>query len=529
MLKEKLRDYLLTDRNIFNDNQELFDFIQNNIGDNETSLGDYINKLLEYNIEHDIRTLIDLDDDSRRERIEEMKKYYSDKGIPVTAFNQAMDVFIYAIDGLDEKKKEKEESERRAKEQDIADKEREKQLKIKKDHDKIKADADAKIAAANAEKKEIVDKVNSEIEKLKQELEVAKKEKEVAERVAADATNEAGKLAYENARIAKKLDESSMILKSDDSKKSRLGCLFIFTVGIVSAVVGYNWLNSDDDKQLPVNSTSISTEVKTKKQTEEKEQPKFDDADIKVVSDLSLGGLCIGDDEKKVINRKGIPDSKKNEDEYIRYYYSDMEIVLREGKVHALVSNGANVRTKRGFHEGSSMSEIVASYGKSDMSYEDGNLVIYEYPIKCDMGKGLLRYAFNKSDSRVNYISVRIPDEWVISKAEINEAHDSFIRFHEAITNHRFNEAFSLMSPERQKSDVNASQFAEGYKDTLESKVEEISLVSAEGDEVVFNYVLFAKDRVGNNNTSSQRYKGQVHMVKVNGKWCVGYAQSKRL
>ena len=161
MLKEKLRDYLLTDRNIFNDNQELFDFIQNNIGDNETSLGDYINKLLEYNIEHDIRTLIDLDDDSRRERIEEMKKYYSDKGIPVTAFNQAMDVFIYAIDGLDEKKKEKEESERRAKEQDIADKEREKQLKIKKDHDKIKADADAKIAAANAEKKEIVDKVNS--------------------------------------------------------------------------------------------------------------------------------------------------------------------------------------------------------------------------------------------------------------------------------------------------------------------------------------------------------------------------------
>ena len=38
--------------------------------------------------------------------VEEMKKYYSDKGIPVTAFNQAMDVFIYAIDGLDEKKKE---------------------------------------------------------------------------------------------------------------------------------------------------------------------------------------------------------------------------------------------------------------------------------------------------------------------------------------------------------------------------------------------------------------------------------------
>ena len=43
------------------------------------------------------------------------------------------------------------------------------------------------------------------------------------------------------------------------------------------------------------------------------------------------------------------------------------------------------------------------------MKFEADGLVMYEYTFQTDiLGEGILRYAINKSDNRVNYISVRL-------------------------------------------------------------------------------------------------------------------------
>ena len=128
-----------------------------------------------------------------------------------------------------------------------------------------------------------------------------------------------------------------------------------------------------------------------------------------VSSELSLGGLIIGDTEDKMRSVKGKPTKSKLDGSMIRYYYPDMEVVIENRVVTALVSNGPDLKTKRGFHEGSTLDEIVKSYGDSSMKFEADGLVMYEYTFQTDiLGEGILRYAISKSDNRVNYISVRL-------------------------------------------------------------------------------------------------------------------------
>ena len=79
-------------------------------------------------------------------------------------------------------------------------------------------------------------------------------------------------------------------------------------------------------------------------------------------------------------------------------------------EVTSLVSNGPSVQTKRGLHEGSTLQEVQAAYGTdyySSQPYQ--NLMLYEYKFQTLNGEnGLLRFAMNQSDNRVNYISVRV-------------------------------------------------------------------------------------------------------------------------
>lgn len=104
-----------------------------------------------------------------------------------------------------------------------------------------------------------------------------------------------------------------------------------------------------------------------------------------------------------------------------------------------------------------------------------------------------------------------------------------FVDYNNALGNHNFDEAYNLMSPNRQKSMGTPSNFAAGYADTLESKVSNMKLTQTNQDEMVFDYVLEAKDRIDGNKILYQTFNGQVHMFKVNGQWKVGYSESKKI
>jgi len=124
--------------------------------------------------------------------------------------------------------------------------------------------------------------------------------------------------------------------------------------------------------------------------------------------DLSLGNLTIHDREDKVQSIFGNPISSSNENNSRRLKFKDIEVVLRQGKVSALVSLSSAVTTPRGIHEGSSIQEVFDKYGTNYKKTSYGDETLYEYVIQSSEGRSCyLRFAINDSNGKVAYISVR--------------------------------------------------------------------------------------------------------------------------
>lgn len=124
--------------------------------------------------------------------------------------------------------------------------------------------------------------------------------------------------------------------------------------------------------------------------------------------DLSLGVLTIDDPEEKVRQALGEPLDKKVEDSGTRLKFDTLEVVLRNGKVSALVSQTSAVSTPRGIHDGSPAQKVFDEYGTDyeKSSYE--NTTLYEYTITSKNGTPCwLRFAVRDEENRVDYISIR--------------------------------------------------------------------------------------------------------------------------
>ena len=124
--------------------------------------------------------------------------------------------------------------------------------------------------------------------------------------------------------------------------------------------------------------------------------------------DLSLGVLTIDDPEEKVRQALGAPLSTKADGDLTRLKYDTLEVVLRNGKVSALVSQTSAVSTPRGIHDGSPAQKVFDEYGNDYESSSFENTTLYEYNATSKDGTPCwLRFAVRNEDSRVDYISVR--------------------------------------------------------------------------------------------------------------------------
>lgn len=129
--------------------------------------------------------------------------------------------------------------------------------------------------------------------------------------------------------------------------------------------------------------------------------------------DLSLDALTIGDTEDKVYKFLGQPNTtRQGEKQRTHLKYSNVEVVLYQGKISALVSQTSAYSTPRGIHEGSAADEVFKEYGTDYNFAEYENDGLYEYPITSVDGiPCLLRFAVRNSDGKVNYISMRFANE----------------------------------------------------------------------------------------------------------------------
>lgn len=255
-------------------------------------------------------------------------------------------------------------------------------------------------------------------------------------------------------------------------------------------------------------------------------------------TDLSLGGLDLGistDEMHKAMGKENSTKDSKEIKGLTFYQFDTLKAGVIHDKIHSLVSNGSSAKTKRGLHEGSSYKDMIDAYGSDYVKMNYDNKVLYEYTFKSSTGEdGLLRFAINKSDQKVAYISVRIPEDNSAKQnqeksVDIKGAQKVFLDYHKAISQKHLDAAYDMLTSDCQRHMGDLSTYASGYKDTLNSSVDSLKVVSSSADKVTMNYRLIARDRYKGNRVKVQTFNGSVTVVKQGNIWKIDQMKSSKI
>lgn len=181
-----------------------------------------------------------------------------------------------------------------------------------------------------------------------------------------------------------------------------LGALIIMSIGFM---LDNDNNKNDETKKIKTTYTRPQSNSKNSSTNNESKTIVSD-------TDLSLGGVALGYSVNQMHDILGKETRIDDKGTYKFYNYNDIQVGIKNDKVDALVSNNSVVKTKRGICQGSTLQEILDKYGDNYYKTDYNDLILYEYTFVTDNGKnGILRFAINKSNNQVNYISIRIPDE----------------------------------------------------------------------------------------------------------------------
>lgn len=259
-------------------------------------------------------------------------------------------------------------------------------------------------------------------------------------------------------------------------------------------------------------------------------------------TDLSLGGLDLGDKKSDIEKAKlGKENDTKEESGFVFHYYDDVQVATDGDEVVGLKSVSDRLATKRGIHQGDSLADVKKAYGSDfqKSAGEDG-MTYYEYTFQTDAGEeGLLRFAIRNSDQKVGYISARLT-RYEKAKAQPNTqaaapaadargAQVALNNFYNAISHKDYSGAWQMMTPEQQKRMGDYDSFRQGYSTTLSSEARNVTIASAAPDKVVLTYRLLARDRMPGGKVKAQVFDCSATMVPSGGNWKLLYTEAKQV
>ena len=123
---------------------------------------------------------------------------------------------------------------------------------------------------------------------------------------------------------------------------------------------------------------------------------------------LSLGGISLDNSASEITSKLGAPITTENKDGVTVQKYKDVEVHVSNGQIQMIVSNSPNAQTSRGIHEQSSIHDAVKAYGGAYETSEYGNYDLIEYKVNdAKIGECIIRFAVEKNNNKVNYISIR--------------------------------------------------------------------------------------------------------------------------
>lgn len=260
-------------------------------------------------------------------------------------------------------------------------------------------------------------------------------------------------------------------------------------------------------------------------------------------TDLSLGGLDLGDKKSDIEKAKlGKENDTKEESGLVFHYYDDVQVATDGDEVVGLKSVSDRLATKRGIHQGDSLADVKKAYGSDfqKSAGEDG-MTYYEYAFQTDDGEeGLLRFAIRNSDQKVGYISARLTryekakaqpntQQAAAPAADARGAQVALNNFYNAISHKDYSGAWQMMTPEQQKRMGDYDSFRQGYSTTLSSEARNVTIASAAPDKVVLTYRLLARDRMPGGKVKAQVFDCSATMVPSGGNWKLLYTEAKQV
>ena len=139
--------------------------------------------------------------------------------------------------------------------------------------------------------------------------------------------------------------------------------------------------------------------------------------------DLRLGWIDIDEEISSVIGKLGEPDKIEEKNGEKIYYYgsqksptADMEIYVKNSRVNLIISMKWGITTPRDISardrnakaENSTRKAVMSAYGVNYNSTDYEGMELIEYTINSKNGQPcILRFAVNKSDNYIDYISIR--------------------------------------------------------------------------------------------------------------------------
>ena len=250
-----------------------------------------------------------------------------------------------------------------------------------------------------------------------------------------------------------------------------------------------------------------------------------------VKSDLSLGGMDLDETMQDMYDKLGKESYTKSDDGKTYYYYKDsVRVGFTDGKVTSLVSDGTNSTTKRGIHEGSTLQEVLNAYGDSATKFNYDNLELYEYSARSLAGRdGILRFAIN-AQGKVEYISVRIPQEAKIDTQAVgNAAKEAVASYHKYITNRDYKAAYNLLTPDMQNTMGLFENWTQGFRNTIESRVTDLQVANVQADSAEVSFVLVARDRRPGGGYEENRFRSTATVVKTDSGWKIAAVNNKKI
>ena len=302
-------------------------------------------------------------------------------------------------------------------------------------------------------------------------------------------------------------------------ERIKLGDKTILKIGIGIGIVAFVGLGIFVGSVLADNEATKQLPKEEMVQSKEENKPISMAEKAANASELSINGVDIGADVEKMHAVLGQENSIQSKGDSQYYLYDDVKVVVKNSVIVGLVSVSNNAYSKRGIHEGVSLQDVLSMYGDNYLKSKYEGLELYEYKfLTVDNKEGLLRFAYNRAEGKVQYISARIMEKANANKEAKTEIQHPAIQvlynYHAKITDKKYKEAYDCLSWNFRKR-MSYDGWVPGFKTTVSSVPSDVKIYSKTSQKVVLTFNLRAVDNPG----GTRDFSGTAEMVNTKNGW----------